>query len=81
MTVETASYDPDARLVYRQAELQRLLGLSRNAIEGLIAEEGFPAPIKLGPRSKGWLASEVRTWLDQRKLDREQRRRPERPCT
>lgn len=79
---ETAKTQPTSpeRLVYRQRDLQELLGLSRNAIERLIAEHGFSPPIQLGPRSKGWLASEVHEWLDRRKAEREQRERPERPC-
>jgi prophage regulatory protein len=68
------------RLIYRQRDLQALLGLSRNAIERLILEHGFSAPIQLGPRSKGWLASEVHDWLERRKAEREERDRPERPC-
>lgn len=46
----------------------------------MIAEEGLSAPIKLGPRSKGWVASEVHAWLDRRKAERDERERPERPC-
>jgi prophage regulatory protein len=68
------------RLVYRQSDLQELLGLSRNAIERLILEHGFSPPIQLGPRSKGWLASEVNEWLEKRKAERKDRARPERPC-
>jgi prophage regulatory protein len=69
-----------SRLIYRQRDLQALLGLSRNAIERLMADEGLSAPIQLGPRSKGWLADEVHTWLNQRKAERDARERPERPC-
>jgi predicted DNA-binding transcriptional regulator AlpA len=69
-----------SRLIYRQRDLQKLLGLSRNAIERLMAEEGLSPPIQLGPRSKGWLAEEVHAWLDKRKAEREARERPERPC-
>jgi prophage regulatory protein len=76
-TAPTAATD---RLIYRQRDLQALLGLSRNAIERLMAEEGLSAPIQLGPRSKGWLASEVHDWLEQRKAERAERDRPERPC-
>jgi prophage regulatory protein len=68
------------RLIYRQRDLQKLLGLSRNAIERLMADEGLSPPIQLGPRSKGWLAEEVHAWLDRRKAERDARERPERPC-
>lgn len=68
------------RIIYRQRDLQALLGLSRNAIERLMADEGLSAPIQLGPRSKGWLAEEVHAFLDKRKAERDARDRPERPC-
>ena len=76
---DTVSPHP-GRLIYRQRDLQQLLGLSRNAIERLMAEEGLSAPIQLGPRSKGWVASEVHDWLERRKVERANRPRPERPC-
>ena len=80
MILNASSDLPHGRLIYRQRELQAALGISRNAIERLILEEGLSAPIQLGPRSKGWLASEVHDWLERRKLERGERNRPERPC-
>lgn len=80
MNMNTDAAPSPGRLIYRQRDLQELLGLSRNAIERLILEHGFSAPIQLGPRSKGWLASEVHDWLEKRKVEREERARPERPC-
>jgi prophage regulatory protein len=81
MTIESDATSPSGgRLIYRQRDLQQLLGLSRNAIERLVSEEGLSAPIQLGPRSKGWLASEVHDWLERRKVERNERPRPERPC-
>jgi len=79
-TPEHSSAPSPDRIIYRQRDLQALLGLSRNAIERLMAEEGLSAPIQLGPRSKGWLASEVHAWLDRRKAERDVRERPLRPC-
>jgi prophage regulatory protein len=81
MTDISAPASPlQGRLIYRQRDLQALLGISRNAIERLMAEEGLSPPIQLGPRSKGWVASEVHDWLEQRKAERAERDRPERPC-
>ena len=80
MTIEDTPAPRSGRLIYRQRDLQALLGLSRNAIERLMAEHGFSPPIQLGPRSKGWLASEVHEWLERRKGERDTRERPERPC-
>lgn len=80
MKLDTDTAPASGRLIYRQRDLQTLLGLSRNAIERLILEHGFSPPIQLGPRSKGWLASEVHDWLEKRREEREMRARPERPC-
>ena len=79
-TPEASAPAASGRLIYRQRDLQALLGLSRNAIERLMADEGLSPPIQLGPRSKGWLAEEVHSWLDRRKAERDARERPERPC-
>lgn len=69
------------RLIYRLPELRAVLGgVSRNAIERMMADEGLSAPIKLGPRSKGWVAAEVHDWLDRRVAERNASERPERPC-
>jgi prophage regulatory protein len=80
MTKEGNAATGSGRIIYRQRDLQALLGLSRNAIERLMAEEGLSPPIQLGPRSKGWLAEEVHSWLDRRKAERDARERPLRPC-
>jgi len=31
-----------------------------------IGEQGFPAPIELGPNSVAWMADEVESWLSSR---------------
>jgi len=80
VTIPDNSAAQGGRIIYRQRDLEALLGLSRNAIERLMAEEGLSAPIQLGPRSKGWLADEVHAWLERRKAERDARERPLRPC-
>jgi prophage regulatory protein len=37
--------------------------LSRSSIYEGVRKGTFPAPIKLGPRSVGWLQSEVEAWV------------------
>lgn len=69
-----------SRLVFRQHELQAMLGLSRNAIERLISDGSLKPPIMLGPRSKGFLVSDVEQWLESRKEQRDSSARPSRPC-
>ena len=40
-----------------------LTGLSRSTVCNRVATGNFPAPISLGGRSVGWVASEVDAWL------------------
>jgi prophage regulatory protein len=41
-------------------------GFCRTKIYQLIKDGDFPAPIKLGTRSSGWLESEVDAWVRSR---------------
>jgi len=41
-------------------------GKSRSSIYQGIADGTFPRPIKLGPRSVGWLEDEIDAWIQQR---------------
>ena len=45
-----------------------LVGICRSHAHQLIAEDKFPAPIKLveGGRASAWLESEIREWIAQR---------------
>lgn len=42
------------------------VALSKSHIWRLVANRQFPAPIPLGPNSRGWLESEVQDWLNER---------------
>jgi len=54
--------------VVRLPELMgRLVPASRTSIWRWIRTEGFPKPIALGPRAKGWYVAEVRAWLETRR--------------
>ena len=80
MNAITRSALRDERLILRLSELKLTLGLSRNAIERLIATGELKPPILLGPRSKGFLVSEVEQFLLDRAARRDASERPERPC-
>ena len=41
-------------------------GKSRSSIYQGIPDGTFPRPIKLGPRSVGWLEDEIDAWIQQR---------------
>jgi len=41
-------------------------GLSRSTIYAKIAMDEFPGPVNLGPRSVGWVDSEIDQWIADR---------------
>ena len=52
--------------ILRLPQLKQLIGLSRSSIYSLMRGGEFPSAIKLGPRSVGWLESEIHSWLESR---------------
>ena len=59
--------------VIRLPEVIARTGRCRSSIYADVASGQFPAPVKLGPRSVGWIASEVSAWLEGRLAERQQR--------
>lgn len=57
--------------VYRMKELPEVTGKCRAGIYKAIRNREFPTPIRLGPKARGWLVSEVDEWLAQRAAERE----------
>lgn len=53
-------------LIYRRATLLQALGVSKTTLRNWMIQEKFPHPIQLGPRSVGWVASQVHEWLEKR---------------
>jgi prophage regulatory protein len=43
---------------------------SRQHIHRLVKEKKFPAPLKLGPATNGWLEDEIDDWIDARARER-----------
>lgn len=52
--------------ILRLRDVEERTKLKHSAIYALIAEGDFPAAIALGPRARGWLASEVTAWMRNR---------------
>jgi prophage regulatory protein len=50
-------------LVYRLAAVEKAVSLKRTAIAQRLKAGDFPAPIKLGPRSKAWHVADIEAWL------------------
>lgn len=52
--------------ILRLSNVKAKIGYSRSSIYAKISEGTFPSPIFLGPRSVGWLESEIDAWIEQR---------------
>ena len=39
--------------------------LSRSTIYRLVGDGSFPKPVRIGPRAKRWLESDIRAWLEE----------------
>ena len=52
--------------ILRLPAVQARTGLSRSTVYVRIAAGAFPAPIRLGPRSVGWVEAEVESWIEAR---------------
>jgi prophage regulatory protein len=70
--LNTPSKKPSVeRKVIRMNELVHVVGLSRGWINKLVRKGAFPKPIKLGPRSIGFLATEIDAYLEQLAAERD----------
>jgi len=49
--------------ILRQAEVSRVTGLPRTSLDRRVRNGTFPAPLLIGPKSVGWLSSEVQEWI------------------
>ena len=47
----------------RMPEVEALSGLRQSMVYSLMAKGQFPASIKSGPRTVGWIESEVAAWV------------------
>lgn len=56
--------------IIRKPELLAMLGLSDATIWRMEKARKFPQRLRLGGNSSGWLASEVRAWIEERAAER-----------
>ncbi|RVQ67113.1 AlpA family phage regulatory protein [Croceicoccus ponticola] len=56
-----SSLPPEA--VLRLPDVLALVGLSRASVYAKVAEQRFPAPVKLTRHASGWRMGDVREWL------------------
>jgi prophage regulatory protein len=60
--------DPEEIIFVRLPEVKAVTGLSKSSLYALIRASNFPAPVRLGPRTVGWVRSEVKEWAAERVL-------------
>ena len=54
----------------RLGDVMRITGLARSTVYRLMAEEGFPAPCRLGRRAVGWRSDDIAQWSAARPVSR-----------
>ena len=52
--------------ILRKPEVKEITGLPDSTLYDYIKKGNFPPPIKIGPRSSGWLQSEVLEWVNEK---------------
>lgn len=64
---EQAAPSPDATpLFLRMPTVVRLTGLGRSTIYRLIADNKFPCPVRLSPRTVAWRRADLERWSEAR---------------
>ena len=59
----TQTSDRPTDAILRLPQVRQITGLSRSSIYAMEGSQSFPKRMKLGPRSVGWLESEVLAWV------------------
>ena len=57
---------PQPKKILRLEATCERTGLAKSTIYARIKQGGFVSPLRLGPRSIGFLESEVNTWIESR---------------
>lgn len=60
-SLDYSSLPPEA--VLRLPDVLALVGLGRASVYAKVAEDRFPAPIKLTRHASGWRMGDIRAWL------------------
>lgn len=63
---ESSTAPLSSAVIYRQSDISNLYRMSASAVERAMRVEGFPHPIRIGVRSKGWWRAEVDAWFANR---------------
>ena len=54
----------------RRREVERIAGVSRSSIYRLMQESDFPRPVRIGPGTVRWKASDIEAWIESRPVAR-----------
>jgi prophage regulatory protein len=57
--------------VLRRRATEVKCGLSKTVLYDKLKKASFPKPVKLGPKSVGWLESELDQWIEARIRERD----------
>jgi prophage regulatory protein len=58
-------------ITLRRPKVEEMTGLKRSSIYQYMAAGTFPKPVRLGPRSVGWLEPEIIAWQKSRIAERD----------
>ena len=50
--------------ILRMPEVCEITGLGKSTIYKKLSEGSFPAPLRLGPRARGWRTRDIVEWLE-----------------
>ncbi len=64
MSSETAPHITPIDPILSRVQVTEVTGLPRSSIYWCIEHKGFPKPLELGPRRRGWRQSAVSAWMD-----------------
>ena len=70
--VERIRLQTPYRIIRGWKTLHDHTGFSRSQLLEMIADGRFPRPLRLGPRSVGWLESEILAWQLERIRERDE---------
>ena len=60
---ETSALGPMPQLL-RQSEVLGMTRLTKSQLYRLLADEQFPNPRRIGPRTSRWVLESVRSWME-----------------
>jgi len=61
-SLNTATSAAPSPVFLRLRDVMRVTGLARSTVYRLMAENGFPAPCRLGRRAVGWRSDDIAQW-------------------